>query len=64
MTALNINYSDNELFGIYTACDGSAAGKVGPVVLCEQTVILDWEYNWIFVHVAAQVCDEAIQWGR
>ena len=33
VTALNLNYSDNGLFGIYTACDGSASGKVGPVVL-------------------------------
>ena len=28
VAALNLNYSDSGLFGIYTVCDGSAAGKV------------------------------------
>ena len=28
MTALNLSYSDNGLFGMYTISDGSATGKV------------------------------------
>ena len=29
VTALNLSYSDNGLFGMYTVSDGSATGKVG-----------------------------------
>ena len=53
VTALNLNYSDNGLFGIYTVCDGSAAGKV-VLVICDHSVVLH------FIHVATQVGNEGV----
>ena len=38
VTALNLSYSDNGLFGMYTVSDGSAAGKVGKEVTSNVSV--------------------------